>query len=138
MARTQADRKERIPLGTPRSKLAVGKREGFQRRWVNDAGGRISNAEEGGYQFVQDGQAKPQDGGNSDLGTRVSRIVGTKEDGSPLRSYLMEISEEFYQDDQRAKLKAVDEVDAAIRRGSLNEKPDDNRYVPKHGIKVES
>jgi hypothetical protein len=109
--------------------------KGKRMRWINDtADGRVQRAEDGGYGFVTaDGTERIGEGqnGNSDLGSRISRIVGTKEDGTPLRAYLMAIDEEYYQEDQAAKQKEVDEIDAQIRSGSVgNTKPgQDGRYV---------
>lgn len=140
MSRNKADRKERVPLGAIRAKMTVDeatkeKNKGKKLRWVNDtADGRIQHAEAGGYDFVTgDGTERIGEGqdGNSDLGSRVSRIVGTKEDGTPLRAYLMAVDEEFYKEDQLAKQKEVDEIDAQIRSGSVGStKPgQDGRYV---------
>ncbi len=42
----------RVPLGAPRLRLAVEGRPGYKRRWVNDVGGRIEQAVEGGYSLV--------------------------------------------------------------------------------------
>lgn len=47
----------------------------------------------------------------------MSQIVGTKEGGEPLRAYLMEIREDWYKEDQAAKTKRTDEIEAQIRRG---------------------
>lgn len=140
MARSKADRKERIPLGNVRAKMTVDdgtrdKYQGKRLRWVNDtADGRLQNAELGGYEFVTaDGTERIGEGsnGNSDLGSRVSRIVGTKEDGQPMRAYLMAIDEELYQEDQAEKQKEVDQIDTHIRSGAIGgTKPgQDGRYV---------
>lgn len=132
----EKQRKVRVPLGVPRSKLSAPQIQGYSTRWINDTTGRLQNAEAGGYEFVYerelDGQA-----GNTDLGEKVSRIVGRNEDGSPLRAFLMKIKETWYREDQRTKQRKVDDIDAAIRRGKLNEQPDDKRYVPKEGIKID-
>jgi hypothetical protein len=71
---------------------------------------------------------------NRDLGARVSRVVD-KTTGQ--KAYLMEIKEEFFQEDQEAKRKAIDETDAAIRKGKLQD--GENRYIPDRGegIKIE-
>lgn len=133
-----AARRERIPLGTVRQKLTAPTREGKVRRWVNDNGGRVSMAEQGGYDFVADDGIQIGEtaigSGNQDLGSRVSRVVGTKEDGSPLRAYLMEIDEDLYKEDQEAKAAQIKEVDDRIRSGNIERKPDDGRYVPESGI----
>lgn len=131
-------RKERIPLGTVRQKLSAPSVDGKVRRWINDDGGRIPMAEQGGYEFVTDDGLKIGEtnlgSGNQDLGSRVSRIVGTKANGEPLRAYLMEIDKDSYDEDQAAKAAKIKETDDQIRHGNIERKPDDGRYVPRDGI----
>jgi len=132
-------RKERIPFGGARQKLSVPAKEGKIRRWVNDVGGRCQLAGEGGYEFVNDDGLKIGDtdvgSGNQSLDSRVSRIVGTQADGSPLVAFLMEIDEEFYKEDQEEKQKKIDLIDAQIQRGNIQgQVGQDGRYIPKEGI----
>ncbi len=132
-------RKERIPFGTARQKLSVAGKEGKVRRWVNDIGGRCQLAENGGYEFVTDDGLKIGDtdigSGNQSLDSRVSRIVGTQADGSPLTAFLMEIDEEFYKADQDEKQKKLDLIDDQILHGNIEGRVGhDGRYIPKEGI----
>lgn len=137
-----AARKERIPLGRTRLKLTAPKRPGFHRHWINDVGGRLEEAQSGGYQFVMDEGLKIGEtalgSGNQDLGNCVSRIVGTLPDGKPQRAYLMEIEEEYYQQDQVEKQKRLDVIDAQIKGGTFNPENDNDmkRYVPSEGISI--
>jgi hypothetical protein len=128
-------REARVPLGVPRAKLGAPEIPGFHLHWINDEPGRIQAAEAGGYEHVHEKELKGE-ANNSDLGEKVSRIVGRNEDGSPLKAYLMKIKQEWYDQDQKTKRKELDEVDKAIRQGKLNEKPDDKRYIPREGISV--
>lgn len=137
--REETGRNKRVPLGVSRTKLAVPQRNGYVRRWVNDSEGRLQMAEQGGYQFATDQSLQigdPDiDNVNRDLGARVSRVVD-KTTGQ--KAYLMEIKEEFYEEDQKAKAAKIDEVDQRIRKGKL-EKVDD-QYIPDNGrgIKFET
>lgn len=127
-------RAERIPLGGHRAKLAALTRDGFHRRWINDHGTRIADAERGGYQFVEDETEINETG----RGSRRFVTVGTNEDGSPLKAYLMEIRQEFFDQDQKAKQSKNDEIDAAITRGQVEgAQPQDQGkyYVPSEGIR---
>jgi len=142
---TKEARKERVPLGTLRRKMSIP--EGLipknkVGRWVNDKSGRLQAAQEGGYDFIDDPLAKIGEGPENqrdNLGTKVSRIVGTKEDGSPLRAYLMAINKSLYDADQREKNKRLDEIDAAIQRGNVEgEVGQDGRYIPSSGISIRS
>lgn len=136
-SREETGRSARVPMGVARPKLSVPVRPGYVRRWMNDEEGRLATAEQGGYQFVEDQKlqigVQDIDSVNRDLGARVSRVVD-KSTGK--KAYLMEIQEEFYNEDQATKMRAVDETDSAIRNGKLDDK--ENRYVPKDGIKIEN
>jgi len=52
--------------------------------------------------------------------------------------YLMEQKREWYEEDQIAKQKPVDETDKAIREGSLGSQglQDHEKYAPDGGIKI--
>jgi hypothetical protein len=138
--REETGRNTRVPLGVARSKLTVAGRPGYRRRWINDSEGRLQNAQDGGYEFVMNenvAQIGDADIGNEnrDLGARTSRVVDS---GTGQRAYLMEIKEEFYQEDQRAKVAKVEETDRRIRKGKLEEV--DGGYVPDDGkgIQIET
>ncbi|MCF4166341.1 hypothetical protein L2U69_11855 [Zavarzinia compransoris] len=129
----QDARRERIPLGAPRSKLGADQRGGFVRRWVNDTSGRLEQAQAAGYSFVGEANAI-----STDTGSRQSQVVGTREDGTPMRAYLMETPREFYEEDQALKQREVDKVDEAIKGGSVAGSPGvDGRYIPSQGIRYD-
>ena len=107
--REATGRRARVPLGTARQKLLYASRPGYHRHWFNDTGNRIHAAENAGYEFVEEM--------NDGRRVKVSRRVGTHEGGQSMTAYLMEIRQEFYDEDQAAKLVVVDEIDAAIRGG---------------------
>ena len=138
-SREEEGRSKRVPLGVARSKLSVPVRPGYQRRWINDAEGRIANAESGGYQFAVDDKLQigqqDIDNENRDLGARISRVVD-KTTGQ--KAYLMEIKEEFYKEDQTAKVQKVEEVDRRIKKGKLEQV--DESYIPDkgRGIQIET
>lgn len=138
--REKADRSSRTPLGRGRQKLSVPEISGFVLRWINDNGGRLLQAEEGGYAFVTKAEighvGESVEDGNTDIGNRVSKVVGKTESGSPMRAYLMKIKKEWYQEDQVEKQTQIDQVERAIREGSFEAKPDHKRYIPKEGIHI--
>jgi hypothetical protein len=118
--------RQRKPFGSLEQKLAYPSREGYHRHWFNDVRDRITRAQEAGYEHVKDGDGK-----------NVARVVGTHPDNpGPLTAYLMEIPEEWWAEDMRAQQKVVDEKEDAMRRGELDSKPGDNRYVPSQGISI--
>lgn len=134
-AREDVGRRQRVPLGGHRQKLQAKQHAGFHRRWFNDVDTRLLDAKGAGYDYVRDEKAKGEDGTDS----RLSRVVGVKEDGSPMRAFLMEIRQDWYDEDQAAKQKLIDETDSAIRRGNVrgaNPKDRSSYYVPSEGISV--
>lgn len=103
----------RRPLGNPGQKLAHEKRPGYVRRWINDVGTRLIDADQAGYTPV----TEMADGRK----VEIKRLVGSREGGAPQYAHLMEIREEFYNQDQADKMRAVDEVDAAIQGNQIPE-----------------
>lgn len=114
-------RRRRAKIGEFAMKLGAPERPGFVRRWFNDNKNRIAEGEELAYDFVTDKGVK-----STDPGSRISRIVGSGENGEPLRAYLMETPEEYYQEglaEKEAKNRQVDDAIAA-GRDSTGQHPD--------------
>lgn len=135
----RTDRPQRTPLGAPRLRLKVEEKPGVVRRWINDKDSRLLHAEEGGYRYVErltEVGTPDVVPGNTDLGSRTSKVVGTNEDGSPLRAYLMEIDREDYEQDQVVKEEAILSTEDTIRHGNLDGKASDGRYIPAEGIRM--
>lgn len=105
-------RRRRASVGGHAMKLQAPTRAGYVRRWVNDDGNRIANAEELAYDFVTDTSIQ-----GTGEGSRVSRLVGTKANGEPLRAYLMETPIEEYEAGQAEKEAHNRQIDDAITRG---------------------
>jgi hypothetical protein len=120
-------RPSRKPFGSMSLKLDYPQREGFHRHWFNDIPGRVARAQEAGYEHVKGNDQK-----------NVSRIVGSAEGGGALTAFLMEIPEEWYQQDMASEQVVIDEKEAAIRQGTLDKAEGDNRYVPSQGISIKS
>jgi len=115
-------RKERIPAGTARLNLNVPEIPGYVSRWVNERdqqGDRLQRFLDGGYEFVLRNTGiipgdTAVDGGNQDLGSRISRRVSS--DG--MKAYLMKIPKKLYDQDQKAKKKeGPDRIDQMLNLG---------------------
>lgn len=119
-------RETRKPFGTLDQKLAYPSRPGYHRHWFTDKPGRITQAREAGYEHVTDPHT----------GKMVSRVVGKDKKGDAEIGYLMEIPQEWYEEDVAQTQKRVDQSDSAIRRGEANRGEDDGRYIPAQGITV--
>lgn len=126
--------RQRLPFGIPRSKLSVYKEvPGYHLHWVNDEAGRIYAAEQGGYEFVE-----PQEVGVDTQETRVKVLVGKTESGDGLFAYLMKIRQEWYEEDQEEIQSQIDSIEYAMKKGTFESEPGQNRYVPTTGIKISS
>lgn len=118
-------REARVGLGMYRKELTVPnelRKPGYKLRWINDDGDRLDFAQKAGYQFVENKSnvhiGEGVETGNSDLGSRISKIVDkTRRLGEPMRAYLMEIKQEWYDEDQAKKLAEVEKIDDQILRG---------------------
>lgn len=134
----------RIPMSVPRAKLATPDLPGFHCHWINDYPGRILQAQAAGYEFVSQEEAlvtmpdlagSPL-GAGTDLGSRVSVVVGRQEDSTPLRAYLMKLRSEWYKEDQDVAQGRVDQIHEAIERGKQQVDGDNsNRYVKSVSVK---
>lgn len=113
----------RKPFGGLEQKMNYPDRPGFHRHRFNDNPGRIERALEAGYTHVKDKE-----------GNNVKWIVGTAPGGGPQTAYLMEIPEEFFQQDMAAQQQIVNERENAMRRGELEQR--EGGYVPKQGISI--
>lgn len=106
-------RRRRAKVGGHALKLLAPTREGYVRRWVNDDGNRIAEAGELAYEYVEDPDTK-----STDVGSRISRLVGTKANGEPLRAYLMETPKELYAEGFAEKEAHNRQIDEAISAGT--------------------
>lgn len=95
---------------TPR--LDYPKRPGWHQCWINDIPGNIERYMERGYDFRIDPVTKE----------RISRAVGTREQGGAQIGFLMEIPLEIYNEDCKALEAEMDKIDRDIRRGEVDGK----------------
>lgn len=116
-------RPNRKPFGSMQLKLSHEIRKGFHGHWFNDIPGRVSRALEAGYEHVKDNDGK-----------NISRIVGTAEGGGALTAFLMEIPEEWYQEDMAKEQGHINEKEDLMRRAALN--TPENGYVGQQGITI--
>jgi len=115
---TEPTKRTRPRFGQPRTRLALPQRAGFQRRWINDDPNRISFAMECGWTHVKAGNKNVKTG------------VGSDSAGGSLIAYAMEIPQELFDEDQRAKQVTNDEIDAAIMQSAHRAQQGDGRYAP--------
>jgi hypothetical protein len=107
-------RQERIPIGR-HNPLKFDERPGFRRRVVNDVtdGERMRMFEDAGWKAVnvQTGGGDARAGADTQIGATVNRSVG-----GGIRGILMEIPERYYNEDQAAKQREIDEHEKQMIR----------------------
>lgn len=95
-------------------------------RFARSTGGRIESLIANDYDIAPEG-AKSD--GNS-LGTVNSVHGGVDDAGKPYDLVLMRKRRDWFEEDQKEKLKPLDEMDEAIRRNNPNHKGNDLRGSP--------
>ena len=105
---------KRVPVSGNRDILNVkGQEEGFVYRWVNDQDDRITKFEAAGYEHVD------HDVVIGTTSTKQASQVGktvTKNVGKGTTAHLMRIKKEWYEEDQAAKQRSVNETEAAMKQ----------------------
>ena len=99
-------RRNRRPMRLQR-KLDFSPREGYHRRVVNDTDdGRVQRFKDAGYAIVMQENMEGYDdrlGAPHQMGTPVRVPVGQKKNGEALHGVLMEIPQEWYNEDHKIK-----------------------------------
>lgn len=152
-----------IPMTLPQQKLAVPEIPGFHLHWMLNTNERVHAALRAGYQFVSHEEVQIQNfdlggdakvDGNTDMGTRVTRLASSYgdgqigKDGQPARLILMKQPEELHRKHQKLledrNGTIADTLTASFRAGlpggqaAPGETSEDvaHRYVGKRGQKV--
>ena len=135
-----ATRKRRNTFNGTEAKLSVRQQiEGYHLHVLTDAGSRIKEAMDSGYEFVRPdevgGVSENVVSRNGDLGERIRYLVNPRAQGSEQYGYLMKIRQEWYEEDQAELQAKNNRIDNAIRGGKVSgENP--AFYVPNGGIKL--
>jgi len=105
----------RIPVASNRAPLVVRNfdHDNFAGRWVDDRDDRIAMFLDAGYEFV------PKSVKNSSVDKTVDSSSGldsrmTKPGGKGKTLYLMQLPKKFFNEDQLAKQKEIDDTERAI------------------------
>ena len=146
MARTEQISQERRrrnsdSLAGIRSRLTVRQEldtENFAYRWVNDVDNRLHDLTvNDDWEMVENraGDMKPDGTG---VGSEVATPVGTGENGRPIRAVLLRKKKDWYDDDERAKKRRIDDLESGLKAGAVPNMDSDKTYVPKGGIVLEN
>jgi len=94
-------------LGVPEDQID---RKTYEHRFVNDVANRVQNMTD------DDWDPAPINGASTE-----TRVVGT-DSGKPIKAILMRKRKDWYDADQKAKRKPLDEMEQAIKRGAAHGK----------------
>ncbi len=122
--------KKRTPI-SQRNKLKAEQKDGFKRRFVNEDPDRIQMFLDAGWTLVTDGSKA----GDSQVGEarRLGSATG-KPVGGGKTAVLMEIPEEYYQEDAAAKEKKIKATEAGLLNNESGRQPTEGVYG--EGIKI--
>lgn len=111
-------RNKRTPI-TGKQPLAVrGKEPGFQYRVVNDVDDRVLEMEDAGYEVVRGGDATVGDK-RVDRPTEAGSVKHFSVGGGT-KAVLMRIPEEWYNEDQDAKMGRLRQLEDSTKKEALN------------------
>lgn len=118
IAKTPARRVRRTPIGVRNILTVTGKEPGYEYRIVNDAGDRVEEFKDNGWEVVEAGSVrvgeKRVDRGST-LGSAATVSVGGGTQG-----IVMRIPKEFYDEDQAAKQAYVNKTEESMREKALD------------------
>lgn len=117
MTEAKTQRRRRASVGGFRQKLDAPQREGYVRRWVDDSPARIMEMQDLGYDFAHEkagAGAQRTDG----QGSRISRMGGKRDDGSPHQLVLMETPADEYAIGTKEREDALKPFEEALRAGA--------------------
>ena len=137
VVRSEADRKPAqrtrpSSTGGMRLKLQVfGEIPGYKLYWENDEDAAIEQLLHEGFEFVtpEEVQMASWIVQDADIANKVSKYVGKRADGSPLRAYLLKCPEDMWNERQAMGQEQANTWDDAIRAGTVGSV--DSRYKPK-------
>lgn len=132
---------KRVPFGHHKLKLQLSdedldsfRRRGWKTRWVNDVGGRLNQAEAGGYKFVEPeeatslGASAVHSKGGDGIASQVRQVVSKGD--TVIHGYLMKVKTKFYDEDQAAKWAAIDASELGLIEGRAGGAEVSEAYKP--------
>ena len=140
-ARREA-RQRRVQIDGLNLELSVPefKQPGYTLLWADEV--KTQGYYEEGAEYVQRDEAGIiGDGpvsGNTDIGERVSRVVGHDKRGNPRTNVLLKMKTEWYEQDQAQRQRINESIDEAISRGELGRQQagGESTYLKEHSATV--
>lgn len=119
---SKSEVKRRTPVSGKRDILtARNVPEGYVARWVNDTGNRIQEFLDAGYEFLDKSSNTTVGDETVDSSNGVDSRISKKVDydminNRPIEGYLMIQRQDWYDEDQEAKQREIDEIDQSMRK----------------------
>lgn len=135
-ATPKTHRRRRANAGGFRLKLEAPQREGFVRRWVDDNPSRVSEMHELGYDFVQDKAAGKDEARTDGLGSRMTRMAGKRDDGTPHQLVLMETPVSEFAVGKAEKEERLKPFEEALKAGADTTGRLTDAYTPRDGSSI--
>jgi len=132
--RLNENKQERVPVSGMRDIMTVfNKDPAYSYRFVTDkteSGARIYKYIRGGWEFspTESEHGRIVVGEDSVYRTKQGDSIVRMQTGEGEYSYLMRIKKEWYDEDQKAKLKEIDELEATITRTGSSTGEDFGQY----------
>ena len=124
---------KRTPVSGNRDILTVDQKKGYVYRWVNDLENRIQKHVDAGYVFVKsDGDFLAGEKSVNNAKATTSGVI-SKNVGKGMTAYLMAQKEEWFEEDQRAKMERIDRAEKKMTKASGKDEYGEVKFEVRNG-----
>ena len=118
IAKAPRGRPQRVPVGTRNVLTVADKDPNYEYRIINDSGDRVQEFLDAGYELVDADSVRV---GDKRVNTaKAEGSIAQLSVGQGQKAFVVRIKKEWYEEDQRAKMKKVDDLEAATKAKSLD------------------
>lgn len=118
IAKAPRGRPQRTPVGQRNVLTVTGKDPSYVYRIVNDLGDRVQEFLDAGYELVESNSVRVGDKRVNQASSEGS--ISQVSVGQGQKAFVMRIKKEWYEEDQQAKQKTVDQLEATIKEKALD------------------
>ena len=118
IAKVPSGRTQRVPVGTRNVLTVAGKDVNYEYRIINDTGDRVQEFLDAGYELVEKDSVRVGDK-RMNTGTPEGSVSQVSV-GQGQKGYVVRIRKEWYQEDQLAKQRHVNDLERATKDKALD------------------
>lgn len=118
IAKAPRGRTQRTPIGKRNVLTVAGKDANYEYRIVNDSGDRVQEFLDAGYETVSESSVRVGDKRVNKASAEGS--ISQISVGQGQKAFVMRIRKDWYQEDQAAKQKHVDQLETTIKEKALD------------------